>query len=527
MALALRTKDPFRAVHVGALALCAVFLPWSEALLSMAQMVLVVNWLAEGISRGTLKARFRTAFTEPPSVVFLSFFGIHLLGLVHTTDLDWGLDLVRILLPVLSFGVVLATSPRLTGAEYRSILLLSAWAAVTCFLFGVLFSKGAPGDYRALSVFISHIRLALLLCLAVVVFLTFKGSRPWVTVCHWIAALWAIYAINALGSIQGLVILALIAWIMAFRRTRRMTTGMRWSFRLLLIFIPFTALGDLVHLAGSSQRPIPPGLGQRSEWTARGSTYAHDTTNLQTENGNHVWTYIAWDELRSAWKQRTGRSLDGMDDRGHVLWSTAIRYMSSKGLLKDSVGVMALTDADIAAIQKGATNIDHGTQSRIRQRFDEVLFELDLYRTKGIVSGHSVTMRLEFLKAGWAIAKEHWLVGVGTGDTQVAFDVQYEEMDSPLEGRWRLRAHNEYLTLWISFGVLGLCWSLFTWWWPAYRMGAWQRPLFIAWAVAFGVSCLTDDTIETQPGATFFALYYALFVFGSPVRRGKDRALDG
>ena len=52
MALALRTKDPFRTVHVGALALCAVFLPWSEAFLSIAQMVLVANWIAEGIVVG-------------------------------------------------------------------------------------------------------------------------------------------------------------------------------------------------------------------------------------------------------------------------------------------------------------------------------------------------------------------------------------------------------------------------------------------------------------------------------------------
>lgn len=526
MALALRTKDPFRAVHVGALALCAIFLPWSEAFLSISQMILVANWLTEGIIRRNLKAKLKHVFTSWPSLVFLSFFGIHVLGLIWTTNLGWGLDLVRILLPVLSFGAVLAASPRLSAGEFRSILLLSAWAAVTCFLFGLLFSKGAPGDYRALSMFISHIRLALLLCLAVVVFLTFKGSKPWITVLHWIAALWAIYAINALGSIQGLVILALIAWTMCWRRTRTMASGTRWSIRLALVLLPIVGLGSIVQMARAAERPIPPGLGERAEWTAHGSTYAHDTTNTQTENGTHVWTYIAWDELRHAWQHRTGSSIDGTDDKGHVLWSTAIRYMASKGLLKDSVGVMALSDMDIAAIQQGATNVDHASRSRIWQRIEEVLFELDLYRTKGIVSGHSVTMRLEFVKTGWAIAKEHWLVGVGTGDTQAAFDAQYAAMDSPLEDRWRLRAHNEYLTLWISFGVLGLCWSLFTWWWPAYRLGAWQQPLFIAWAIAFAISCLTDDTIETQPGATFFALYYALFVFAAPRRTAEEESLD-
>jgi O-antigen ligase len=125
-------------------------------------------------------------------------------------------------------------------------------------------------------------------------------------------------------------------------------------------------------------------------------------------------------------------------------------------------------------------------------------------------------MRLEFLKAGWAIAGRHWLLGVGTGDTKEAFASQYERMSSALSKEWRHRAHNEYLTLWISFGVPGLLWSLFSWWWPAKRLGAWGHAHFIAWALIFGISCLTDDTIETQAGATFFGLYYALLVFASP-----------
>jgi len=79
--------------------------------------------------------------------------------------------------------------------------------------------------------------------------------------------------------------------------------------------------------------------------------------------------------------------------------------------------------------------------------------------------------------------------------------------------------------LWISFGVLGLCFALYTWWYPAWRLGACKRPLFLAWAIIFGISCLTDDTIETQVGATFFALYYTLLVFAAPtVKEGGSLA---
>jgi len=134
---------------------------------------------------------------------------------------------------------------------------------------------------------------------------------------------------------------------------------------------------------------------------------------------------------------------------------------------------------------------------------------------KGNASGHSVIMRYEFLRAGWAIARENLLFGVGTGDTRPAFAAYYSESNSVLEERWRLRAHNQYLTLLITFGLPGLLWCLFAWVRPAWAHRASTGPLFIPWAIIFLVSCLSEDTLETQMGATFFAYYYALFVFGA------------
>ncbi|MBP7407526.1 MAG: O-antigen ligase family protein [Flavobacteriales bacterium] len=511
-----RSFFPFRTVHVNALVLCTVFLPWSTAFLSMAQMLLAANWFAEGIAKGTMRERLRSAFTTAPSLVFLSFLLLHVVGLLWTQDMAWGIDLGRILFPVLVFGAVLAGSPRLSRSELRIILLFGAWSAVACALFGVLFNKGAADDYRALSIFISHIRLALLLCIAVVIFLHYRSVKWWVNAAQYCGALLAVYFLDRLGSIQGFVILALIASVMLLRRSRRWGTVPRWALRISVAVVPIALVAAALALIDARHEPIPADLAARVEYTAGGERYYHDTTNTQTENGTHVWTYLAWGELRRAWVLRSDRTLDDLDDKGHPLWSTTVRYLASKGMLKDSASVMALSDDDVRAIEHGMSNALHDQRGSIRVRMEEVLFELDLYRNKGLASGHSVTMRIEFQKAGWALAKANWLYGVGTGDTQRAFDAYYTAARSTLEPQWRLRAHNEYLTLWISFGIFGLLWSLCTWYWPAYKLGAWKQPLFIAWAIAFGVSCFTDDTIETQAGATFFALYYALFVFAAP-----------
>lgn len=501
---------------MAALALCAVFLPWSTAYLSIAQMLLVANWLGEGLVARELAARFRKAFLSGPSAVFLSFFGLHLAGLLWTSDLAWGTDLVRILLPVLSFGAVLGASSRLHLREYRIILLLGAWSVVASTLYCAI-AAPSTGDYRALSLFISHIRLVLLLCLAIAVFVWdgLRGGR-WVALVHGAAVLWSLYFINRLGSIQGFAILAVIAAIGMWRWAARWRPATRWAFRSILVLGPLLVLVPLVREMARRTTLPPASLPMEAPRSAGGEPYVHDLGDPQQENGHYVWTHIAWNELRRTWLRRSDRSLDTLDDRGHGLWSTAVRYLASKGLTKDSVGVMALSDADVRAIERGVPNHLEGRRNTLRERFEEVWFELQVYGEKGLASGHSVAMRIEFWRAGWMIAREHWAIGVGTGDTQQAFDAQYAALGSSLAPEWRLRAHNEYLTLWISFGVFGLLWSLFSWWWPAWKLGAWRDALFVAWAVIFGVSCLTDDTIETQAGATFFALYYALFVMAAP-----------
>ena len=511
------SRELFYRVHVGALVLCAVFLPWSTAFLSLAQMLLVANWIVAGVVTRTAPQRWSAALTKAPSLVFLSFFLLHVVGLLWTTELGWGSDLVRILLPVLSLGAVLAGSERLNAASFRTILVLGAWSAVASTVFGVVFSRASAEDYRGLSMFISHIRLVLLLCFAIVVLLWDLRRGPrWAMVGRLLAIGWSLYFINRLGSIQGFFILAVLAAVALWYWLNNMKPMLRWAVRGALVLAPLVLLVVLLREVRVRTALPDAAVLALTPHSAGGERYEQDLRNAQQENGTHVWTHIAWKELRRTWARRSAMRFNEKDGRGHTLESTALRYLASRGLTKDSVGVMALTDEDVRAIERGVPNWKEGERSMVQARFDEVLFELQNYRDKGTAGGHSMAMRLEFWRMGWSIAREHWDTGVGTGDTQLAFNEAYERQRTSLAPEWRHRAHNQYLTLWISFGVFGLLWSLLSWWWPAWALGAWRTPLFVAWALIFAISCLTDDTIETQAGATFFGFYYALLVFAAP-----------
>ena len=518
--------DPFRVIHVSALALCLAMLPWSTALLSMAQILLVINWIAEGVVRKDMD-RWKRPFWRPPSFWFIAFFLLHVIGLLWTSaeGMEWGTDLVRILLPVLVFGVILGSDRRLTPIEYRSILLTGAWSVVASTIVCML-KEGWYADYRDLSVFISHIRLAMMLCLSIVVFIHFApgSTRRWVL--HLAAIAWCVLFIDRLGSIQSFLVLLLVAITLLWRWSRSWTGSKRSIVRTASVIPLFIAIGWLsfqlkerYSFTRTTDRDLP-------RYSAGGEAYVH-MADRQMENGGPVWSMIAWNEVERTWHLRSVEQLDSLDGRGHLLYPTLFRYLTSKGLPKDSVGIMSLSDQDVDRIEAGIPSALWGTRSRLHDRFDEVMFEIDQYLNGGRVSGHSIPMRLEFWKVGSAIAAGNLLFGVGTGDTQIAFDREYERMKTTLGMEWRHRAHNQYLTLLISFGLPGLIFSLLFLWWPAWKMKAWRNDLFVAWLIIIAIGSLTDDTIETQAGATFFAFYYAFFVLASPAPKvQQDRVVS-
>ncbi|HRH36824.1 MAG TPA: hypothetical protein PK760_00675, partial [Flavobacteriales bacterium] len=289
-----RSNFPFRTIHVVALCLCAGAIPWSSAFTSMAQMILVANWVAGGIVHRDIASRFRKAITSPATFVFLSFLLLHIIGLLWTQDMKWGLDLCRILFPILVLGIILSGSDRLTAKELRTVLLFGAWNVIIAGTSGLIFSKHADTDYRSIALFISHIRLSLLLCLAVVFLLHYRSVKGWLNVVQWCGALLALYLINRLGSVQGFVILGLIASAAAWRWSSRLNTRMRVGLHAALVIVPLALIAGAAWLIASRHKPMPPGFGSKEEHTAGGESYYHDPLNTQTENGTYVWTYLAW-----------------------------------------------------------------------------------------------------------------------------------------------------------------------------------------------------------------------------------------
>ena len=107
---------------------------------------------------------------------------------------------------------------------------------------------------------------------------------------------------------------------------------------------------------------------------------------------------------------------------------------------------------------------------------------------------------------------------------QDAFDKEYEDSNSLLMLENRHRTHNMYLTVFITFGIGGLilfCWMIghFT----IYNIRN-HHLIGLFFILIAAVSFIPEDTLETQTGATFFALFYGLYSISYSIDQRSRRS---
>jgi O-antigen ligase len=198
-------------------------------------------------------------------------------------------------------------------------------------------------------------------------------------------------------------------------------------------------------------------------------------------------------------------------------------------LRKDAAGIKQLTETDIRAIERGTANYIYLQRFKLYPRIYEVIWEIDRYRRGYDPNEKSVVQRYLYLEAGWHIAKEHPLIGVGNGDVFKEFLAYYESVQSPLEMQWRRKTHNQFLTLLISFGIPGLFLCMVALIAPLYLAKRQGSFLAMGFLILILLSMLSEDTLETATATSFFAFFYSLFLFGPnfPWLHNKSGKSDG
>jgi hypothetical protein len=463
----------------------------SKVIVSIGQFVMAFAWFASGNYSFKVKA----GFNSPVVVSFTIILLIHLAGLFYTDNYTYAWNDIKIKLPLFVIPFMIAGMPAIRYNWQKNIAslfwlgLLISSIGTWILYFG--FGDKPITDSRYLSPFVSHIRISIMLVFGIISLLYyFYKERNFLLV---LMALFFLITLFVIKSGTGLALLILAVFILSFFASLKYRV---FILALMAIFLVFSSF--YLYQFYNSHFKLSSDFKLKNK-TLNNHLYAHQNTN-ELENGFYVWKNICETEMAKSWNRVSDIPYNGNDLNNQPIRNTLIRYLASKHLDKDSVGIAALSSIDLYNIRYGFTNYLFTDQKSISYKVYQILYEIHMFNTKQYANNHSLTMRLLFMQTGLRIWENNFWFGVGTGDVQDSFNWQYEFDQVELDEENRLRAHNQFLTFGITFGIIGflaILWMLLRLFKKANRLTFISLLLLLA-------SFLNEDTLETQIGLTMF-----------------------
>lgn len=525
----LRAKDDrFKLIYIAGLILFAAGLPLSKTLMTTALGVLAFHWI---ISKGFKYLPSYNSDRGKALLLFLMIFLIHIVGLIYTADFDYAAKDIRIKFPLLVLPIFIASAPKITNKQLIIVLKVFVAAVVISSLASVynIFIKDIV-DPREINPFLSHIRFGMMICFAVFAmgYMALKKSVPISNkILYALISAGLTFMLLVLEVLSGMILfLTILFFSFLYVAVINKKVYVRLTF-ILLIITSITALTIYFDKIRKEFHPKIDLVGENlPQYTQLGNPYIHDLESPVNENGNLVWVYVSIDELQKSWQKRSSYHFDHITETGGRIKDVLLRYLTSKGLKKDAEGVSQLTKEDISRIEQGVTNYRYGSWNGLQRRKDQLKWEYWNYIEGGNPKGHSFMQRLELWRAGWSLAKNNMLYGVGTGDIKNEFAKKLTEINSPLK-ETSLRAHNQYLTILITFGIPGLVLFIAGLAAPVIIMKRRVNYIFLIFLIICLMSMFIEDTLETQVGVSFFSLFYVLLIHSEIIDENKRKTENG
>lgn len=494
-----------------------VGLSLSKPLITLGEIGLGVTWL----TNGNIKNQFLSFFKNKIALLLSSIYLLTIIGLFYTTDFEFGIGDVRRKIPLFLLPLLLSGLNPISQQEIKLIFKIYVIGVVASSLWSIFVLLGGLDvtivDSRELSRFNSHVRFGLQICLAIFgIFhyamkeISFKNKIAWIILACWLLIF--MFIINLFTGVLVFFITSVVLLLSyGFKQQNKLV---RIAF--LIVFVLFFVSNYLyiTHSFSDYKSMQKTELLTMIEFSEKGEKLSHDTiSELKNfkENGNYIYRNIAFKEVEQAWNLRSDYKFNGTDMKGQELKTTLFRFITSKGERKTALSIEKLSDDEVVAIEKGIANYLYLNMNNFTLRLHKIIWEFDVYQQHGVASGHSVVMRWVYWQNAFKIFKENMLIGIGTGDLEDAFIHEYKTQGI-LSEKYYLRAHNQYITYAVSFGLIGFTWFLFFLFYPFFKLKLYKNFLYLAFFCIVLLSMVSEDTLETQVGVMFFAFFNTLLI---------------
>jgi len=470
-------------------------------------------------------AKLKRLLANPVALAWIGLYLLFMFGGFASQDMDYFLKEIRTKMPIWVMPAALAFMPVLSRRNHSLVLHFFVAGCIVAMLAGWYNAfTGNVVDRRDLSPLVSHIRLGLYLVLSLFILvrliipqnadLRFLPKGFYVAL--FIVLLFWLFYLKSFTAV--IFFLILFPFTMLFLLLPRIGRNLRIGLFGVLGIGGMAIASYLIFSISQFYSYTPVDYASLPKHTALGNDYIHDSTLFTTENGNHIWIYLQFDEMRATWNKKSAIQYDSIDKKGNPIQATLIRYLASKNLTRDAEGVNALATDDIKHIENGIPNYLYAEAFNIKGRIYETLWEYEAYQGSGDPNGKSLSARIEMWKASISAIQKSPISGYGTGDVRHALESELHARDSKLLYHRQFGPHNQYLAVWLAIGFPGLCWMFFAFLLPLFSTK--YKPSFLFY-VLLGIlvlSALNEDIFETQASVTFLAFAFHFLLMDQQTR---------
>ena len=479
--------------------LAAAGLVFSHAVMSFALVFMALRFISVDKSR-------LIACRKDVLLALLAYFALFIVAMAWSSDVNEALKQVNknlpfLIVPLYFFAIPLPNRKSLFQIAFCSIAFLiiaSCIALIRLYFFDV-------EDIRSALPFGSHIRFALFICtaigfLAISLIKRYKQVNRREIVIYMSLIVYFIAYLVLSSSLTGIMLLFFVFTpICLFFAAKRMPKRV-FSFAVLIFSFAVLIFSFAV------------------------SFFAYDyfvPKNGKCENGmiENGYCYLINDEAtreRERAEMAVGLkkylnidsdSLFTDKDCKYAFTDIACRYFACKGLTRISENWDKLSPDDLTNIRKGIPNPVYASGNPLKTRMYKTFFEIETYRKWGKIKGSSLIQKIELWQKGlWIVEKNgSWFFGVGTGDLRQELKKTLEESNSQLANS-NLLIHNQYLSIFITFGVFGCLVFLFFIFYPAFATKSHKNAFYVYFLAIILVSMLSEDTLDNQQGIMFFCI---------------------
>ena len=502
-----------RKVYVFFISCLAASITLGKVPMSVSLIGLTLNWILEldfQIKGKKIKDQKYLA------IIFSGLFLIEFFWLPISKDTTIGLNVLRIKLPLLLLPLIIGSCTSFSKREWKiiittffiGILVSTIWVYLVSL--EVLPTKKDSGTIRDASIFMSHIRYSVLLSFSTVLILCLAFKNLINKLIAVIIFLWLVFLIFKLATITAILglsfslVFLFIAFLFSSKNKNKIVyiAGIASLFFLVGLYITAT-VKDFYHVKSKERSLLTYSIG--------GEKYQLDFKDNTTENGFYLWENIAQKELERCWNRKSKFSFTSKDKKKQPVKATLYRFLTSKGLHKDSVGLSNLTQNEIQKIENGETS--SVSYNNFEKRIRSLLYQKESRKKNSDSNNQTINQRVVFWKAGIDIFLNQPAFGYGPGGAKTQYKKYYKNRNTNLNKSNQLLAHNQFITQAINLGALGIIIWIFVLFYSFIKVEKGMLLFFVPYLILMFFAFMSDDMLEVQAGVTIFSFFGTLMLF--------------